>query len=736
MPEPESTLFSSSSAGDSSPALEHTVSGDVDKILFCSGDTGYCVIRFHDDEGNPVCATGPLANVRPGQHAVFVGHWEMHREYGRQLKVTSYRVTPPVTREGIVRYLASGILPGVGKKTAESIVDRFGIDTLDVLNTASGRLSEIPGFGKKKIDSIRKAWKSNTDLRELRIRLEGYGITPAYFKKIFDLYGTDAAEKIEEDPYRLAADVKGIGFLLADRIAEKAGIGKNDKRRMMAGLDHAFKQMRLSGHVCMPSPVFIPYLADLLQVEKETAQETLRLALREEKAARMPGPDGGDMIYEPVMMRMESELPYRIKMLLKAEKHAGQPLKNIPPETDSVFSSEQLSAVECTGNFAFSILTGGPGVGKTTVVSELVRRAGLAKVPVILAAPTGRAAKRMEETTGHEASTIHRLLKWDPAAGKFVHGRNFPLPAALYVLDETSMLDLLLSVAFFRAVPSGSCVVLVGDPDQLPSVGPGNVLNDLIASGIAPVSRLTKIFRQGAGSGIIRAAHAVNAGFLPDRPQGNSICDFYWIEKEDPEEAADVMERLIADRIPDRFGLDPVKDIQLLCPMNRGIAGTFSMNQRLQALLNPETENGFHYGEKHFLKGDKVMQISNNYDKNVFNGDMGFLEEVNTGDNMFLVRYDDRTVEYSFEDADQIVPAYAVTVHKSQGSEFPAVVMPMLPQFYMMLQRNLLYTGITRAKKLMVLVGSKKAVSMAVRNAVREPRYSLLLDKLRHEASL
>lgn len=716
---------------------EHTVSGEVDKILYVNEDASFCVVLFHDEDGESLCAAGPIGNVAPGQHAVFTGRWEMHREYGRRLKVRSCHVSPPATVEGIARYLASGILPGVGEKSARAIVDCFGLDTLHVLDTASGRLREIPGFGKKKAEAIRKAWKENADLRDLRIRLEGYGISPAYFKKIFRLYGEKSADVVEQDPYRLSKDVPGIGFLLADRIAERAGIGKNDPRRMAAGITYAFSQMRLGGHVCMPEGPFLDYLAGLLSVDRAAAEEALRNALRTDRAARVRASGGEQMIYEPVMMRLESELPLRIRLLLDAPEHLGLPLRHVPVPRDSTFSEEQLHAVAQACSHAFSILTGGPGVGKTTVVSELVRRAGIAHIPVILAAPTGRAAKRMEETSGHAASTIHRMLKWDPARGKFVHGKDLPLPKALYVVDETSMLDLLLSVAFFRAVPKGSCVVFVGDPDQLPSVGPGSVLNDLIESGIAPVSRLTKIFRQGDGSGIIRAAHAVNAGRLPEQTRpGSDLCDFYWIEKEEPEEAADVIERLIADRIPDRFGLDPVRDIQLLCPMNRGAAGALAMNRRLQTLLNREKEQEFTSGDRRFLRGDKVMQIVNNYDRNVFNGDLGFLETVDPSANLLQVRYDDRTVDYTLEDADQIVPAYAITVHKSQGCEFPAVVMPMLSQFYMMLQRNLLYTGITRAKRLMVLVGSRKAVSMAIRNAVREPRYSMLLEKLKHEARL
>lgn len=725
------------SASASSP-VAHTIAGEIEKVLYSSEDASYCVVRFLDEDGNQVCARGALGGIAPGQHVVFTGRWETHKEYGRQLKVENYSVTPPVTAEGIQRYLASGVLPGIGEKTAKLIVDHFGRETLHVLDTAPKKLRDIPGLGKKKVDAIRKAWQENNDRRTLRLQLESFGITPAYFKRITECYGDEAPEKIRENPYRLATDVKGIGFLLADRIAEKAGIGKNDPKRMDAGIAYSFSQMKLSGHICMPEAEFVSYIASILSVEQPVAENALRNALIAGKAERIPSPEYGNVIYDPVMMRLENELPFRISMLLKCKQHSALPLLSVPTPPDSTFSQEQIDAVNSTGEFAFSILTGGPGVGKTTVISEITRRAGIAKVPVTLAAPTGRAAKRMEETTGKEAQTIHRLLKWDPIKKGFVHNKQNPLPVGIYIIDETSMLDILLAVALFRAIPKGASVLLAGDPDQLPSVGPGNVLNDLIDSGICPVSRLTKIFRQGSGSGIIRAAHAVNAGILPERPRPNEgITDFYWIEKDDPEETADVIERLIADRIPARFGFDPVRDIQLLCPMNRGASGTFAMNTRLQELLNPNpVSQGFMSGERRFLCGDKVMQTVNNYDKAVFNGDMGFLQSVEYGENSFTVNYDGREVEYAFDDADQLVQAYAVTVHKSQGCEFPAVVMPMLSQHYMMLQRNLLYTGITRAKKLMILVGSYKAVSMAVRNSVRTPRYSLLLDKLKREVPL
>jgi len=526
--------------------------------------------------------------------------------------------------------------------------------------------------------------------------------------------------------------VRGIGFLHADRIAMKTGIAKNDMKRLVAGVVYTLEQIRLSGHVCIPRADLLPKLVETLDVSEEDAARALTSAMIADKIASDTAPDGTEMVYELSFLRCENELPYLVKRLLMSMDPAGKKLARIPAQAHSKFSDEQLAAVDAVSRSALSIVTGGPGVGKTTVVSEIVRRAKAARLTIVLAAPTGKASKRLSEATNCSASTIHRLLKWDPVESTFVQTRENPIHADLFVIDEASMLDLPLAVALFRAIPFGATVVIVGDPDQLPSVGPGNVLNDLIDSGICPVTRLTKIFRQGEGSGIIRAAHAVNAGILPELTHSASAGprDFYWIEKEEPEDAADVILRMIAERIPARFGFDPVRDIQLLCPMNRGVDGTNAMNNALQDLLNPGDKPFFTFGERKFKVGDKVMQTANNYDKNVFNGDTGYIIFIDTHDRKFTVDFDGFVVDYSFDDADQITLAYAVTVHKSQGSEYPVVLMPLLSRHFMMLQRNLLYTGMTRAKKLMILVGSKKAISMAVRNFVREPRHSLLLPKL------
>lgn len=714
-----------------------TLCGEVSHIVYSSEDEAYCVVRIVDGKGKEFMAVGSMPGVAEGQSVELEGKWEINPEHGLQLRVSSCNFSLPVTPEGIMRYLASGIIPGVGPKTAKTIVDKFGAETLNVLDNEPRKLLAIKGFTQKKVNAIRTAWQEHDDKRELRIFLEGLGITPAYFARIYKLYGDSAAQKIRENPYCLASDVRGIGFLLADKIARNAGIGLDDPKRLVAGVSYALEQIRQSGHVCIPRAEFLPKIAEMLEISVEDADRAVVSAVIAGRCVSDFAPDNTEMLYSPLFLRCENELPYLVKKMLIQPFHAGSKLAAVQPELGSQFSGEQLRAVDAVSLSPLSIITGGPGVGKTTVVSEIVRRARALRISVVLAAPTGRAAKRLSEATGENASTIHRLLKWDPVNSSFVHGKDDPVLGQLFVIDEASMLDLPLAVALFRAIPTGSTVVIVGDPDQLPSVGPGNVLNDLIDADICPVTKLTKIFRQGDGSGIILAAHAVNAGVKPELTRtSGEIRDFYWIEKDEPAEAADIILRMITDRIPARFGYDPVRDVQLLCPMNRGECGTIEMNRRLQELLNPGEKPQFLIGDRMFKVGDKVMQIANNYDKNVFNGDMGFLTDIDLGKRAFRVDFDGVSVEYSFDDADQITLAYAVTVHKSQGSEYPVVVMPLLSSHFMMLQRNLLYTGMTRAKKLMILVGSTKAVSMAVRNFVREPRHSLLFTKLQTKVRL
>ncbi len=709
----------------------HSIRGEVQKVLYDSGDSGYSVIDIRDAAGEDYVLVGAMPGVAAGHGIEATGRWEQHKDYGRQFRVDSFEFTLPVTTEGILKYLSSGAIKGLGKKYAEAIVKAFGASTMDVIENAPLRLREVPGLGKKRIETIKKVWADNASRRKLQIHLQSYGVTPAYFNRIYQVYGESAAEKIHENPYILAHDVKGIGFTMADEIAAKMGVDKASSQRMLAGILYTFSQVRSNGHVCMPKELFVKYAAELLNVEPETASKALDNAVGLLQASIRKSADGQELVYEPGLLRCEMELASLLAGLASPPQHAGSRMLAFGALSGSRFSEEQLSAVRVAGNNPVSIITGGPGVGKTTVVSELVRRARLAKLKLVLCAPTGRAAKRLSETTDETAFTIHRLLKWDPASHRFVHGLGRPLDCELLIVDETSMLDILLATALFRAVRPGATVVIVGDADQLPSVGPGNVLNDIIASKLIPVTRLTKIFRQGPGSGIIVSAHRVNAGELPERPDPSlGLTDFYWIEKDDPAEAASVIERMVCGRIQQRFGFRPMTDIQVLSPMNKGTCGTQALNAMLQEKLNGTQKIRFQSGDRSFRLGDKVMQVSNNYDKGVFNGDMGRISAVDFAKKTFSVTFDTQRVDYEFYESDQLVLSYAVTIHKSQGSEFPVVILPLLTQHFIMLRRNLLYTGITRAKKLMILVGSEKAVGIAVRNATAEPRYSLLRERL------
>jgi exodeoxyribonuclease V alpha subunit len=722
---------------------EYSLRGEVSRVVYENAENGYSVVKVTDLQGVEHTVVGMLSGAYRGQGLEVTGNWETHPEHGRQLRANEFKFTLPVSVEGIKRYLSSGVIPGIGPKLADCIVDRFGGHTLEIMDNYSSRLKEIPGFGRKRVSMIKKAWEEHSARRNILIFMQGLGISPVYCTKIYKVFGDNAAEQVKADPYRLAEEVSGIGFIMSDRIASSLGIKGNDPQRVRSGVGYALSQLTQSGHVCYPEEDFVRYTAELLAVDEEDVRNGIRDAVNAGKAIvdGFTDRDGfiRNMIYDASLFEAEKELPRLINRLARVKRHSGTSILNIKPPQEMYFSEEQLAAVEAVGRYPLSIITGGPGVGKTTVVGEIVRRAVAAKLNIYMAAPTGRAAKRLSESTGRNAATIHRMLKWEPAEKKFIYGNDRKLPCDVLIVDEVSMLDLPLALSVFKALKPSTTVVLVGDADQLPSVGPGTVLHDLIKSRLAAVTHLSKIFRQGEGSRIILNAHRVNSGHLPEtvpEDQDKSrLADFYWIEQDEPEQVNDLILRMIKNRIPTRFGFDPMRDIQVLSPMNRGVCGTKTLNQQLQQELNAGHKPQFSIGDKIFKAGDRVMQIRNNYDKNVFNGDMGRVVNVNSADKLFTVKFDNIPVIYEFSEADQLNLAYAVTVHKSQGSEFPVVILPMLTQHYMMLQRNLLYTAMTRARRLLILIGSRKAVSMAVRNATLEPRYSMLLYRLRKTAN-
>ena len=708
-----------------------TIRAEIRRVVFETSDSSYAVLRLLDENEREFTAVGPIVSPVEGQTIEVTGNWEKHSEYGRQLRVTSYRYTLPATKEGLIRFLSSGAVNGVGKTLATAIVNYFGERTLTVLNNSPSELLHVPKIGKKKAKAIADSWKESASKREAFIFLQGLGITTAYCNRLFKKYGEDAVNVVKQNPYRLAEEVDGIGFKKADEIALEMGIPPTALERLTAAAVYCINQTINSGHVGYPENLLLDEMAKLIELDTELLRNGIAHALKRKLLISRDG-----LLYAPMLAFAESELPKHIKHLASAEKFAGEKTKYAKTIKENItFCDAQISAVERIAQQPLTIITGGPGVGKTTVVREIVRRAVDVGLKVALAAPTGRAAKRLAESTGMAAKTIHRLLQYDGASGKFIHNETTPLKYDLIVIDEVSMLDLLLSLALFRAIRSGSSVVLVGDSDQLPSVGAGTVLADFISSEkYFLTTQLTQIFRQGQDSEIITNSHLVNRGqrLKLKAKKDNELGDFYWIQQDDMTKIQSILERLILDRIPDCFHFDIERDIQILTPMNRGNGGALALNEFLQKILNGKEVIQFQYGEKIFKLNDKVIQNSNNYDKNVFNGDLGRITYINPQLKKFYVTFDDGVrVEYNFDEADQLTMAYAITIHKSQGSEFKVVIMLLLPQHFVMLKRNLIYTGMTRAKKLLILIGSEQSVNLAIRNFQTEKRYSNLVNYLK-----
>ncbi|OVE80730.1 hypothetical protein BVY04_05160 [bacterium M21] len=708
---------------------EETLEGAVIGIVYSSPDGQYMVLRVvNHKSGDVVTMIGALTGMGEGQEFQAVGKWEKHKEFGRQFRVTTFKVVLPSTEEGIARYLGSGLLPGVGEKLAKRIVDHFGADTLNIMDNYSKRLAEVNGLGKAKVGAIRDAWKAQSDGRELNLFMQSLGISAAYASRIVRHFGDSAALIIKNNPYQLT-QVRGIGFRLADGVARKMGIEADNAFRLSAGVEYAVGELTSrEGHCCIPISFLLGEAGGILQVDKDKVGLGLERALA----------DGGliteqELVYPKSLHEAEVELAEIVRGV-SMDRRASLPATMPVSENWGMLNNEQQQAVRQSFRSSLSIITGGPGVGKTTVTREVVHVAKKLKMKVLLAAPTGRAAKRLNESCGEHAQTLHRLLKWEPAKGAFYYGDEHKLEVDLLVVDEVSMIDLQLAVSLLRAIPSTARLVLVGDRDQLPSVGPGRVLADLLESGRIPVTHLCQVYRQAEGSRIISSAYEVNAGRIPNLrpPAGDQDTDFYWIEQEDPEKVVDIIARMVKDRIPERFGFSPATDIQVLAPMNRGTCGMHALNQRLQEDLNPiSAEEPFlEYGTMHFQKGDRVMQVVNNYDLGVFNGDLGTVVEISKMARKFSVLFDSGEVVYPFEDIEQLRLAYAITIHKSQGSEFPVVVVPILSSHFVMLRRNLLYTAMTRAGKLLVLIGSRDAVSMAVRNYKQRPRHTRLKNRL------
>ena len=707
----------------------------VERVTYHNAENGFCVLRAkargHRDM---VTVVGHAAAIAAGEWITASGEWVNDRTHGQQFKARFLRTSPPNSADGIEKYLASGMIRGVGPVYAKKLVSAFGNKVFDIIEASPHRLREVEGIGPVRAASILAAWAEQKAVREIMVFLHSHGVGTARAVRIFRTYGADAVRVMTENPYRLARDIRGIGFKTADAIAMKLGIAKTAMVRVRAGISYALAEAMDEGHCGLPVAELVPLAERLLEVTQDLIRTALDLELQD-GAVIADRIGETDCIFLSGLHGAERAVAERLLSLANGTLprpwiNPDKALPWVEQRTGLTFAEGHQAAVRLALSAKVMVITGGPGVGKTTIVNAILRILAAKSMRLLLCAPTGRAAKRMSEATSREARTIHRLLEVDPKTGGFRRGPDYPLDCDLLVIDETSMVDVLLMHALLRAVPDRAALLVVGDVDQLPSVGAGQVLADLIGSGAVPVVRLTEVFRQAAKSQIIVNAHRINQGQMPDVGRPDEESDFYYVPADDPEHAVTRIIDLVKARIPQRFGLDPVRDIQILCPMNRGGVGARSLNIELQAALNPAGERKVQRFGWTFAPGDKVMQIENDYDKEVYNGDIGYIEQLDLETGEITVNFDGRSIVDGFGELDMLVPAYAATIHKSQGSEYPAVLIPLLTQHYPMLQRNLLYTGVTRGKRLVVLIGQKKAIAIAVRNVAGRRRWSKLRDWL------
>ena len=726
------------------------IRGVVERITYQNPENGYtvlkCAVKSYKEL---VTVIGSLLDVNVGSVLLIYGNWKVDSRYGRQFAAESWEETLPATVFGIEKYLGSGLIKGVGPKYAKKIVAQFGIETLEVIETDISRLQEVDGIGKKRIQMIRDSWERQKEIKNVMLFLQDHGVSTSFAAKIYRQYGNESLDKMKENPFQMADDIWGIGFKTADGIAQKLGFAKEAYVRLRSGIMYTLSNLADEGHVFAYQEQLIAKAAELLEAEESSIVMTLDQMIMDKDLICETvdyNTDQAEMkaIYLPAFYYAEAGVAGKLKRLAQAPAadrlwhalmDARQKIGNeslsidvskIQEKVHMKYDEIQADAIRKAAVSKVMVLTGGPGTGKTTTTQGIIAAYRSFGLKILLAAPTGRAAKRMTEATGLEAKTIHRLLECKPPEG-YQKNENNPLEGDVLIIDECSMIDMILMNALLKAIPEGMRLILVGDIDQLPSVGAGNVLRDIIDSGVFPVVRLTRIFRQAQSSRIIMNAHAINEGKFPDISNGKNT-DFFYIEKEDPEEAVQEIVRLVKNNLP-RYYKTPWNHIQVLTPMQKGIVGAANLNLALQEALNPQGD-GLRRGGYLFRAGDKVMQIRNNYEKEIFNGDIGTVESVDLQERMLKVNFDQHIIEYEASELDELVHAYATTIHKAQGSEYPIVVMPVLMNHYVMLQRNLIYTGITRAKKVLVIVGTRKALSYAVRNVTVTKRNTFLKERL------
>jgi exodeoxyribonuclease V alpha subunit len=705
------------------------IEGVLERLVFSSPTSDFVVARLKvGGRSEPVTVVGNLAGSYVGETLVLQGNWVLDKKFGEQFRFENAQTKAPSTIRGIERYLASALVKGIGPEMARRIAATFGEETLDLIENEPQRLREVAGIGPVRAERISEAFREHRSIREVMLFLQTHGISSTYAFKIFKLYGNKAVDAVTRNPYCLATDIRGIGFHSADRVAGSMGLDMRSPLRLGAGLFHVMDAVQSEGHVYYPRRSLIERARELLGTDAHAIERALE-DLLDAKALVLEE----DRVYTPVMASMENVVASRLRALMSSPRflppiNMEAAFQWIERRSAMVLSTAQKLALSAVLDHKVLIITGGPGTGKTTILRALIEILEAKKLRVLLAAPTGRAAKRLSEATGREAKTVHRLLEYSPAERGFQRGVSRPLEAEVVVIDEVSMVDLSLMHSLLAAVHQQSTLLLVGDADQLPSVGPGNVLGDLIASGKVPSVRLNTVFRQARMSHIVMNAHLVNEGRMPEKgPEGEGGSDFYFIEKDDPEDVVRLIKELVGRRIPERFGFNPVEEVQVLSPMHKGTVGTENLNRELRSVLNPE---GQPLKGGRFRVGDRVMQTRNNYDKDVFNGDVGRIASYDQEWDEALVDFEGHEVKYHVSELDELIPAYAATVHKAQGSEYRGVIVPLSTQHYMMLRRNLLYTAMTRGRELVVLLGSSRALRMAVENRVEEPRWTHLARKI------